>query len=411
MAVIKKIIRRTLRVVNRHPWIIPLFGFVSGAASFLLVERKQEQFAQLISILMLAGWIWLALENSLKRGISHWFGIKVPRVVLRYVGQLIHQESLFFVIPFFFITTTWNSGQLVFTSLLIVAALASLIDPIYYHWLAPRRWLYFSFHGVTLFAALLTALPLIFHLPTSQSYLWALGVAAVLSAPGIARSFSDIWWKRIPIIAMIIAGTVTIGLLVKHWIPPASIWLTQVAITDHIDDESRSPNKKLKVITPEQLHQGVYAYTAIHAPRGLRERIYHAWYQDGKQFDRIALEISGGNEDGYRSWSHKKNFPKDAEGNWRIQVETEANQVLGILRFKVVDSKAIKSSTTESKNKSVEPEVKTETKSESGEIKSESPEPKAEIEVTLPETNPELPEPEVDASSASASSEQAAPTN
>ena len=411
MAVIKKIIRRTLRVVNRHPWIIPLFGFVSGAASFLLVERKQEQFAQLISILMLAGWIWLALENSLKRGISHWFGIKVPRVVLRYVGQLIHQESLFFVIPFFFITTTWNSGQLVFTSILIVAALASLIDPIYYHWLAPRRWLYFSFHGVTLFAALLTALPLIFHLPTSQSYLWALGVAAVLSAPGIARSFSDIWWKRIPIIAMIIAGTVTIGLLVKHWIPPASIWLTQVAITDHIDDESRSPNKKLKVITPEQLHQGVYAYTAIHAPRGLRERIYHAWYQDGKQFDRIALEISGGNEDGYRSWSHKKNFPKDAEGNWRIQVETEANQVLGILRFKVVDSKAIKSSTAESKNKSVEPEVKTETKSESGEIKSESPEPKAEIEVTLPETNPELPESDVSPSGASASSAQADPTN
>ena len=338
MAVIKKIIRRTLRIANRNPWIIPLFGFVSGAASFLLVERKQEQFAQIISILMLVGWLWLVLENTLKRGISHWFGIKVPRVVLRYISQLIHQESLFFVIPFFFITTTWNSGQVVFTSLLIIAALISLIDPIYYHWLAPRRWLYFSFHGVTLFAALLTALPLLSHLPTSQSYLWALGVAAVLSSPGIARSFSESWLKRIPIMILFIIGTCGIGLAARHWIPPASIWLTQVAITDRIDDNSRSPNKKFKVITPEQLHQGVYAYTAIHAPRGLRERIYHAWYQDGKQFDRIALEISGGNEDGYRSWSHKKNFPKDAEGNWRIQVETEARQVLGILRFKVVDA-------------------------------------------------------------------------
>jgi len=393
MAVIKKIVRRTLRVVNRNPWIIPLFGFVSGAASFLLVERKQEQFAQLISILMLGGWIWLVLENSLKRGISHWFGIKVPRVVLRYVSQLIHQESLFFVIPFFFITTTWNSGQVVFTSLLILAALISLIDPIYYNWLAPRRWLYFSFHGVTLFAALLTALPLIFHMPTSQSYLWALGVAAVLSSPGIARSFSEIWWKRIPIMMLFIAGTCAIGMAARHWIPPASIWLTQVAITDHIDDESRSPNKKLKVITPEQLHQGVYAYTAIHAPRGLRERIYHAWYQDGKPFDRIALDIRGGNDDGYRSWSHKKNFPKDAVGNWRIQVETEANQVLGILRFKVVDSKDIKASSTEPQNKSAAPEVKPETKSEPEEIKSESSEPQAEIEVKLPETNSESPEP------------------
>ncbi|RYY76658.1 MAG: DUF2914 domain-containing protein [Gammaproteobacteria bacterium] len=374
MAVIKKIIRRTLRIANRNPWIIPLFGFVSGAASFLLVERKQEQFAQLISILMLAGWIWLVLENSLKRGISHWFGIKVPRVVLRYVSQLIHQESLFFVIPFFFITTTWNSGQVIFTSLLIIAALISLIDPIYYHWLAPRRWLYFTFHGITLFAALLTALPLIFHLPTSQSYLWALGVAAVLSAPGIARSFSEIWWKRIPIMLLFIVGTFGIGLAARHWIPPASIWLTQVAITDRIDDESRSPNKKFKIITPEQLHQGIYAYTAIHAPRGLRERVYHAWYQDGKQFDRIALDISGGNEDGYRSWSHKKNFPKDAEGNWRIQVETEARQVLGILRFKVVDSKT-DSKISDAPKRTLESKPATQTKVERKESISSEPEP------------------------------------
>jgi len=381
MAVIKKAVRRILRIANRNPWIIPLFGFVSGAASFFLVERKQEQFAQIISIMMLAGWVWLLLENSLKRGISHWFGIKVPRVVLRYVSQLVHQESLFFVIPFFFITTTWNSGQLVFTSLLIIAALVSLIDPIYYHWLAPRRWLYFSFHGVTLFAALLTALPLLFHLPTSQSYLWALGVAAILSAPGIARSFSEIWWKRIPITLLFIVGTFGIGMAARHWIPPASIWLTQVAITDRIDDKNRSPNKKIKVITLEELHQGVYAYTAIHAPRGLRERIYHAWYQDGKQFDRIALDISGGNEDGYRSWSHKKNFPKDATGNWRIQVETEARQVLGILRFEVVDSKTTASSASESQHKSAAPEVNTEIKTDSKEIKPESSEQEVKAEM------------------------------
>lgn len=338
MAVIKKVIRRTLKIAERYPWIIPLFGFVSGVASFFLVERKQEQFAQIISILMLASWLWLAMENLLQRGISHWFGIKVPPVILRYVNQLVHQESLFFVIPFFFITTAWNSGQLVFTSVLIIAALVSIIDPLYYHWLAPRRWLYFSFHGITLFAALLAALPLIFHLPTSKSYLWALGISAVLSSPGIARSFSEIWWKRVPIMLLVIAITFGAGLAARHWIPPASIWLTQVAITNRIDNTSHSPTKKLKVITQEQLHQGVYAYTAIHAPRGLRERIYHAWYQDGKEFDRIPLDISGGNEDGYRSWSHKMNFPKDAAGNWRIQVETEARQVLGILRFQVVDS-------------------------------------------------------------------------
>ena len=348
MAVIKKLIRRTLRIADRHPWMIPLFGFVSGVASFFLVERKQDQFAQLISILMLASWIWLALENLLRQAIANWFNIKVPSAVLRFVNQLVHQESLFFVIPFFFITTAWNSGQMVFTSLLIIAALISLIDPLYYKWLAPRRWLYFSFHGITLFAALLTALPLLFRLPTAQSYLWALGVAAVLSAPGIARSLAESLWKRIPVMILIIISTFGIGLAVRHWIPPASIWLTQVAITDHIDDASRSPNKKLKVIPIERLHQGVYAYTAIHAPRGLRERIYHAWYKDGQEIDKIALEISGGNEEGYRSWSHKLNFPEDSIGDWQIRVETDARQVLGILRFQVVNGKNSKAIDSES---------------------------------------------------------------
>ncbi|MFO1390126.1 DUF5924 family protein [Cellvibrio sp.] len=338
MAMIKKLIRRTLKIAERRPWIIPLFGFVSGAASFLLVERKQEQFAQLISILMLAGWVWIALENLLQRGISRWFGIRIPAVVFRYISQLIHQESLFFVIPFFFITTAWNTGQIVFTSVLIKAALVSIIDPIYYHWLAARRWLYFCFHGVTLFAALLTALPLIFHLPTPQSYLWSLGVAVLLTCPGLVRSMTVAWWKRVAAIAILIVCATGFGILVRPWIPPASLWLTKVAITDRIDNRERAPQQQFKTITSTQLHAGIYAYTAIHAPRGLRERIYHQWIHDGKKFDKIALNISGGNDQGYQTWTHKTNFPKDAAGDWQIQVVTEANQIIGILRFKVVDA-------------------------------------------------------------------------
>ncbi|GGY62307.1 hypothetical protein GCM10011613_02220 [Cellvibrio zantedeschiae] len=280
------------------------------------------------------------MENLLRKGISHWFGITVPPVVLRYVNQLVHQESLFFVIPFFFITTAWNTGQVFFTSVLIAAALVSIIDPIYYHWLAARRWLYYCFHGITLFAALLTALPLIFHLPTPQSYLWSLGIAVLLTGPGLVRSMSVVWWKRTIAVVSLMLCAGGFGILVRPWIPPASLWLTKVAITDHIDDRNRAPKQQFKTITSAQLHAGIYAYTAIHAPRGLRERIYHQWIHKGKKFDKIALNISGGNDQGYQTWTHKTNFPADAKGDWQIQVVTEANQIIGILRFQVVDAEA-----------------------------------------------------------------------
>lgn len=327
-------------LIARYPWAIAIFGFVSGVLSFVMVERKQDEFAQLIAVLMLASWLWLALENLLKRGVSRWFGVTLPPPLLSFATQLVHQESLFFVIPFFFITTAWNSAQMVFTSLLIVAAFISLIDPIYYRWLAPRRWLYFIFHGVTLFAVLLTTLPLVFHLPTPKSYLWALGIAVLLSMPHVARAMPFNWWRRIIAMLLLMIVVSALGIWMRPWVPPASLWLTEVAITAHIDDENRSPTSRLTVVTSAQLQQGLYAYTAIHAPRGLNERIYHQWRHNGKNIDRIPLDIKGGRESGYRAWTHKLNFPEDHLGNWQIQVLTEANQLIGVLRFRVVASAA-----------------------------------------------------------------------
>ena len=57
-------------------------------------------------------------------------------------------------LPFFFVTTTWNSGQTVFFALLGMAALTSIVDPVYYRWLAARQLLFMALHTLALFAVL-----------------------------------------------------------------------------------------------------------------------------------------------------------------------------------------------------------------------------------------------------------------
>lgn len=333
---LKALLTIGMHLIQKYPWAIAIAGFVSGAASFFLVEREQEKFAQILSVLMLASWIWLALEKLLRRGISHWFGFELPPPLLSFVTQMVHQESLFFVIPFFFITTAWNTGQSIFTSILILFAVLSIIDPIYYRCIAAQRWRYFIFHGFTLFAVLLTALPVIFYLPTPKTYLLALSAAILLSLPGIIRALPWRWWWRALFVLLLVALTSGIGLYTRTWIPPATLRLTKVAVTDEINTAKRAPERELKVITDEQLKSGLYAYTAIRAPRGLRERIYHEWRLNGRTIDKIALDINGGREQGYRAWTHKLNFPPYPTGKWEIHVLTEANQVIGILRFTVV---------------------------------------------------------------------------
>jgi len=324
------------RLINRYPGIVALFGFCSGIASFLLVERHAG-LAKVVAIVMLASWFWLMLENSLRRTLERWFGWKVPPPLLRYVTQMVHQESLFFVIPFFLITTTWNSGQALFTLLLGGAALVSLIDPLYYKWLAPRRFFYLVFHALTLFAVLLTALPIILHLSTPQSYKWALGVALLLALPSLGALFPTWNWKSL-LGAMALASVVALaGWMGRTWVPPATLWLADVAVTTSFDGASREPGERLRQVSVAQLQRnGLYAYTAIDAPRGLKERIYHEWTHNDRQVDRIALDISGGRKAGYRAWTHKQNFPAQPEGRWRVRVVTEAGQMIGMLRFEVV---------------------------------------------------------------------------
>ena len=340
MKVVLDRIPTLIALLRRYPGLVALFGFCSGVASFLLVDR-QAYLAKVLGVVLLVSWVWLILENLLRERIARRFGFELPLPLLRYGTQMIHQESLFFVLPFFFITTTWNSGQLLFSGLLAIAALASITDPIYYRWLAPRRWLLLIFHSLALFAVMLTALPIIFHLSTPQSYRIALLIATLLALPSLPGLIGFTGWRRIVLLAALPLALASAGWVARAWVPPATLWLTEVAISDRFDGEQRTPGESLQQISPEQLRDdGLYAYTSINAPRGLNERIYHVWQHNGREVDRIALDINGGRKEGYRAWTHKLNFPASPEGRWQVRVVTEAGQMIGVLRFDVVAATA-----------------------------------------------------------------------
>lgn len=325
---------KIIDLIKRYPGIVAAFGFFSGLGSFVLVDR-QASLATPIAILLLVTWVWLMLENSFNRLFSRFFKREIPAPLMRYATQMIHQESLFFVLPFFYVTTTWNSGQLVFTGLLTLAGLVSIVDPLYYHWVAPRRWLYLALHTLTLFAAMLTAMPIILHLTTAETFKIALAVAVVLSFPSLAASVPLKDWRRgLGLIALTLAigGA---GWVLRTWVPPATLWMTEDAITLTLDNENRTPGQNTDQLSVSQARSGVFAYTAINAPRGLDERIFHVWEFNGNEVDRIALDIHGGRKEGYRAWTRKQNFPPNPAGKWKVRVETEDGQIIGALRFTI----------------------------------------------------------------------------
>jgi hypothetical protein len=335
VALLKRRVLRWVVWLRRHPGLIAAFGFVSGLLSFFLVERH-EGVARLMAVAMLASWVLLVLERALSKAVSARFGFGLSPMLVRYLTQFTHQESLFFALPFFVASTSWNSGQALFTGVLGVMALVTIIDPVYFGRLARRRWLFLSFHTLTLFALLLVVLPLILHLPALQTYQLALGVAVVLSFPSLAGSITvPRWWRGVLVLALLV-GLGAVGWLARLWVPPATLRLTQVAVTAEIDVEQRAPRQSLRSMSVDRLHRdGLYAYTAIHAPLGLRERVVHVWLHEGREVDRIELDVAGGRAEGYRAWTHKRNFPELAQGRWQVRVLTADDRMIGTLRFNV----------------------------------------------------------------------------
>jgi hypothetical protein len=131
----------------------------------------------------------------------------------------------------------------------------------------------------------------------------------------------------------IVLGSIVTALIVPAglWgggariVPAAPLALVDAAIGTHqrgrwVDDPTERLDREPSVLI---------CATSIWAPLGVQERLYHVWRQDGEERDRIELEIEGGRELGFRTWSRKRNFGDDPAGTWTCSVETGLGQLLG----------------------------------------------------------------------------------
>ena len=316
----------------RHLWAVGSFSL--GLASYFLVERKPWLAAVLTAILV-GTWLVLLTENFWLRRFRGSAMEPLAQGALKLMLQGVHQEAFFFSLPFVILQWSGGAEYFLFTGLVAAAALVSIIDPLYFR-LAAHRAVYFGFHAWALFVALLVLLPLIFKWPTN----FALDGAALLTALFALPSFWRVGGPRPGYRWAMLVGVSVLIATVPVWgarlVPPLTLSLEERAMAVSINRSSREPLVTGRSFRVSDLNDGLYAYTAIRAPLGLGQEVSHYWFHNGEQVDRIGLHLTGGRRQGYRTWSHKAHLPAPAVGDWRVEVRTDKNQIIGVLRFTVV---------------------------------------------------------------------------
>lgn len=314
--------------------MIPWVSLVVALTSALLMDRGPRG-ARVVAVGAGASWLALLVALVLHRragtdAASRWVRGAWRSALM--LTQSAIQLALFFAVPLYWLAWARTGAQLVFLVVLSLAAAASLWDPL------TERILHHPGLGPVLpaiacFSAVNAVLPG-FGLSSSTS-LWVAAAATAVALPvGLLRRGDEpVALRRQVIGTLAVMALLPIGLALglARWIPAAPLALARVAIGTRMQGrEVADPIEHL-----ERRPSVLVCGTAIQAPLGVHERLFHVWRQDGELRDHIPLDIEGGRESGFRTWSRKRNFGAEPSGTWTCAVETALGQSLGEAELRI----------------------------------------------------------------------------
>jgi DUF2914 family protein/uncharacterized protein DUF5924 len=332
-------------------WGISIASLTSGSLT-LFVFRRELPHARWIVGYVLLLWLLFAVLTQ----IRHELEARGRRLVVTagdYTIQTLYHGLLLFVLPPYWASATLTSVNVVLLALLVALALLATFDPLYSALVHPRPWLGLVFFVVSIFAALNVALPLVGVPPHPALLLsaWAATLALTpvvhraarkaspetLTALGLSRATVRSWTGALAVTATLGLGAAALAHVVREAIPPAPLALSTAVIARDIEGfEPVGPIGGSISAHELEVAPHLVAYTAIHAPGGLRQPIAHVWRHDGRVVTVVRLSpLRGGRREGFRTYSRKTGFPADPVGRWAVDVVTTSGQLIGRLRFRV----------------------------------------------------------------------------
>jgi hypothetical protein len=259
------------------------------------------------------------------------------RLVINYFTKNFYQQLLFFLLPIYYASATAWSANLLFVGFLAMSALISTLDVVYDRHLSVRRGLTAVFFAFNLFACINVMLPVLWSISNRVALPVSAGLAVVAFAT-IRYRLDELARYHVRL-HVGLAGIVLILLVAlgRPLIPPAPLRVLETEFGEGINRRALQVARPVEAL-PAGWSGRIYAVTAIYAPLGLRDRIGHRWYQDGKLvYASPFYSLEGGRPEGFRLWTSAP--AKNVQPNTRVHVDirTEAGQLVGRAEVPVHD--------------------------------------------------------------------------
>jgi hypothetical protein len=259
---------------------------------------------------------------------------------MTYALKNLYQGMLFFLLPFYWKSTTFWAPHSWFVGLLGACALLSTLDIVFDRVVFRFRALGSLFHGVALFGCLNLIVPALFpDTRTLTSLLVATGftVVAFWTIHVSGAMLRDARWIALFVVTLGASlGTIYAG---RTAIPPVPMYLSKGAVGPLV-----LPDGRLGMVVSEldpSVIDKLIAITDIVVPGGKGDRLVHVWRHDGNEVQRATESTSRvagpAGTVRLRSALSGRELPKRLVGSWAVDVETQDGQLVGRVSFLVAE--------------------------------------------------------------------------
>ena len=247
-----------------------------------------------------------------------------------YVTRVMYQETLFFLLPFYFYSMVIDAPNVVFMALLGSLAILSCIDLVFDRWHRTSRVWSLLFFALVTFAAVNLLIPLLVPVDPTMATRIAAGVAVTCALP-LALQGKRPSRREAAFLALATAIFLSVVIGIPRLIPPVPLRLQDVAFAAGIDRESLELTVPLQdAVRSATLGDGLYVRMQVFAPTAVPARVNLRWEFDGEPIrDTRMIEITA-HSAGFRIWdAFRPESGRIEPGRYDVILETQARRVFG----------------------------------------------------------------------------------
>jgi hypothetical protein len=253
-----------------------------------------------------------------------------------YLTRTMYQETLFFLLPFYWYSTVLQSLNLTFSLLLVGLAVFSCIDLLFDGWMRKSQVFGLVFFATVAFAALNLIVPMLFTVDprfgTPIAALVAVGSALPLTMRGAPTGRAG----RLRI-ALASAVILAIAIGVPRRVPPVPLRAKSVVFTSEIDRSTLALFDTLSSpVDPARLSGSLYLLAEVFSPSVMPTTVTLEWQLDGEVI-RTTREIKITAHDvGFRVWDRLE--PEEGSirsGEYRVVLRTGGERIFGMAGIRV----------------------------------------------------------------------------